>query len=273
MVDKENSEVIKAHYNEAPQVEWDRTKEDRIEYIITTRMLEKYIHPGDKVLDIGGGPGRYSTWLATKGCEVTLLDLSDGNISFAQNKAKELGLSIKTICGNALEPKLYPEESFDHVLIMGPMYHIYKEEDRRKVIDNALAHLKSNGKIYIAFINLFAGTMYYLDQWLTGFWEEISSDNQYGECITNNQSWQGSAFTEARFEALPEIKRFCNSFGLRQVTMFGQEGFLGTHISHIEELEEPHRSLWIEYAYKMCEMEDYLIMSSHIMYIGKKCNT
>jgi SAM-dependent methyltransferase len=271
-MNKENTDVIKAHYNAAPQMEWDRTDERRVEYIITTKVISRYIKKGDKVLDIGGGPGRYSTWLAACGCDVTLFDLSEGNVCFAENKAKELGIELKTICGNALDKAMYPDEYFDHILVMGPMYHIYNEADRRTVIDNALLHLKPNGKIYIAFINLFAGAMYYLEEFLPGFKNEIDSGNGYGECITGNKSWQGMAFTEARFEALPDIKRFCNSFGLKQLTLFGQEGFLGSHLTAIEALEEPHRSLWIDYAYRMCEMEDYLNMSAHIMYVGEKIN-
>lgn len=132
-------------------------------------MLSRYINSGEKVLDIGGGPGRYSTWLASRGCDVTLFDLSEGNISFAKNKAKELDVSIKIICGNALDESLYHEVKYDHILVMGSMYHLFNYEDRKKVIDNALSHLKKNGKIYIAFINLFAGLLYYLDEDKYGF--------------------------------------------------------------------------------------------------------
>lgn len=270
MGEKENIEVIKAHYDEAPELEWNRTNEGTIEYIITIEMLDRYIKSGDKVLDIGGGPGRYSAWLAGKGCDVTLFDLSNGNVEFAKKKAEELGVSIKTVCGNAMNEQIYPEESFDHILVMGPMYHIFEEADRRKVIDNAIKHLKPNGKIYIAFINLFAGVAYYLDEWKEGFKAELEMDSSYGDCLISNQGWNGKAFTEARFEALPEIKAFCDSFGLKKVTLFGQEGFLGTQIHQIEAMEEPHKSLWIDYAYRMCELDEYLIMSDHIMYIGER---
>lgn len=267
---KENTETIKAHYDNDPLYEWERTNESRIEYIITTKMLSRYTKPGDKVLDLGGGPGRYSTWLASCGCDVTLFDLSEGNIRFAKDKASELHVSLKTICGNALDESIYPEETYDHILVMGPMYHLFENEDRRRVIDNALLHLKKNGKIYIVFINLFAGALYYLDEDKLGLLQELDYDPSYGQCLLHNKGWNGMAFTEARFEALPDIKRFCNSFGLKKVTLFGQEGFLGTYVHQTEALEEPHRSLWIEYAYRMCEMEDYLIMSSHIMYVGEK---
>lgn len=269
-VSRENTETIKTYYDDDPLCEWERTNEKSIEYIITSKILSRYINPGEKVLDIGGGPGRYSTWLASCGCDVTLFDLSEGNIAFAKTKAKELDVSINTICGNALDESLYPEDEYDHILVMGPMYHLYNYEDRKKVIDIALSHLKKNGKIYIAFINLIAGLLYYLDEDKYGFKRELEYDPSYGHCLLENNGWNGRAFTEARFEALPEIKKFCNSFGLKPIKIFGQEGFLGTYIHQLDNLEEPHRSLWIDYAYRMCDMEEYLIMSAHIMYIGER---
>lgn len=268
MQQKENTEIIKKNYDDAPEREWNRT-DNTVEFCITTRMLERTIHRGEKVLDIGGGPGQYSLWLAGRGCDVTLFDLSSGNIAFAEQKAAEKKLPLKTICGNALDATLYPKEKFDHVLVMGPMYHLFQESDRRKVIENAISVLKPGGKIYVAFINLLAGMLYFLDEWPEAFAEELKSGNEYGECVLENRSWQGTAFTEARFDALPDIFRFVNSFGLKQITIFGQEGFLAADLTKIEPLAEPHRSLWLDYAYQTCERPEYLAMSSHIMYIGE----
>ena len=152
---------------------------------------------------------------------------------------------------------------------MGPMYHIFQEEERRKVIVNALSVLNPGGKIYLAFIHLLAGAFYYLDEWPKGLAEEIKLENEYRECLMENRSWQGAAFTDARFDTLSEIRSFMGSFGLRQVGLFGQEGFLASNLSRIEALEEPHRSLWVDLAFHLCEQPDYLAMSSHIMYVGE----
>ena len=221
MQEKENTVAIKRNYDEAPEREWKRT-DQTIEFLITARMLEKMIHEGERVLDIGGGPGRYSLWLAERGCRVTLFDLSSGNIAFARGQAKGMGLQLETVCGNAVDKAMYPKGEFDHVLVMGPMYHLFREEDRRRLMENALDVLKPGGKIYLAFINLLAGVNFYLDECPEGLAEELKSGNEYGECVLENRSWQGMAFTEARFDALPEIRRFINSFGLKQVALFGQ---------------------------------------------------
>ena len=42
---KENTNVIKSYYNSDPLMEWERTNERTIEYIITAKMLERFIKP------------------------------------------------------------------------------------------------------------------------------------------------------------------------------------------------------------------------------------
>ena len=82
---REESEAIRAHYNADPQKEWDRLKKKHpYEKYITIRMMDRYILPGDTILDIGGGPGHYSIHYAKQGHAVTLLYLSDGNVRFAK---------------------------------------------------------------------------------------------------------------------------------------------------------------------------------------------
>lgn len=46
--------------------------------------------------------------------------------------------------------------SFDVVLCLGPMYHLLKDEDRIKCIDECLRVLKPDGILAIAYINIYA---------------------------------------------------------------------------------------------------------------------
>ena len=68
-------EAVRAYYNKNAESEWERIG-NRPEFLVTCRFLDKLILPGERVLDIGGGPGRYSIHLAGRGCAVTLLDLA-----------------------------------------------------------------------------------------------------------------------------------------------------------------------------------------------------
>ena len=81
-------EIVKKAYDNNPAQEWQRLEGFRFEFEITRHMMHRYLKKG-KVLDIGGGPGRYSIYLAGLGYDVTLVDLSDGNVAFARKKAEE----------------------------------------------------------------------------------------------------------------------------------------------------------------------------------------
>lgn len=60
----DSRDIIRNFYDQNSQQEWDRLDRHPFEFAITTRMMDRYIKAGDSILDIGGGPGRYSsiTW-------------------------------------------------------------------------------------------------------------------------------------------------------------------------------------------------------------------
>jgi len=59
--------IVKEFYDKDATVEWERLQRHQFEFELTTRYINRYVKPGDKILDIGGGPGRYSLYLAAKG--------------------------------------------------------------------------------------------------------------------------------------------------------------------------------------------------------------
>ena len=85
----ESVKLVQNYYDADVEKEWERLEKHPFEFALTCRFLDRYLHPGDRVLDIGGGPGRYSLYLAKRGCQVTLLDLSAENVEFARRKARE----------------------------------------------------------------------------------------------------------------------------------------------------------------------------------------
>ncbi|RXK05817.1 SAM-dependent methyltransferase [Halarcobacter bivalviorum] len=92
-----------------------------------------------KVLCLGEGEGRNAIFLAKKGFEVTAIDASDIGLSKLEQRAKEEGLNIKTICIDLNEWQA--EEEYD--VIVASYLHMY-EKDRDRLFDNIDDSLKEN---------------------------------------------------------------------------------------------------------------------------------
>jgi tellurite methyltransferase len=59
--------------------------------------LEKYLPQTGRAIDIAGGGGRHGLWLAERGLDVTIADISAVGLTIAQQRAVEAGLSIQTL--------------------------------------------------------------------------------------------------------------------------------------------------------------------------------
>ena len=261
------SEIIREYYNENFEGEWNRIA-GRPEFILTCRYIDRYIKPGDSVLDIGGGPGRYSLYLAKKGCDVTLLDLSDENVKFAATKAEELKLPLKAIQGNALEADELVTEKFDHVLLMGPLYHLPEESERIKAVDSAMKVLKPGGVIFVSFINMFAGMIYAMKCEPAIIIDPSETD--FHRAVLDNTGFAGQAFTQAFFINQHEVLPFMSQFQLEKLHLFGQEGISAPCEGNIMSQPPDVVAAWMDMCEKLCEREELLSWSEHLMYVGRK---
>ena len=78
-------------------------------------LLVKYLPLKSKVLDLGGGAGKYSIELAKRGFRVTLADLSVELLSKARKEIESQSLnSIESIDEvNTIDLSIYQESSFE----------------------------------------------------------------------------------------------------------------------------------------------------------------
>lgn len=76
-------EFYEAHCDEDARL---RSRQGMVEFLTTMRYIEKYLKPGDRVIEIGAGTGRYSHALAQAGYQVDAVELLEHNIDvFRQN--------------------------------------------------------------------------------------------------------------------------------------------------------------------------------------------
>ncbi|MCK0125094.1 class I SAM-dependent methyltransferase [Gelidibacter sp. F2691] len=122
-------------------------------------LIEKYIPTtSSKIIDIGGGTGKYSEWLAQKGHEVHLVEPVSKHIAIAQKRANKLKNKFSVNLGEARKLE-FPNNFADLVILHGPLYHLQKKEDRDLAISEAKRVLKNDGIILGFAINYTASTL------------------------------------------------------------------------------------------------------------------
>lgn len=122
------------------------------EYLNTMKYIEKYLSPDSKVIEIGAGTGRYSLALAEMGYDVTAVELVPHNIDVMKKKVKSHH-NIKIYEGNACDLSMFESETYDIVLLLGPMYHLFTDEDKHKAMSEAIRLAKKDGTIYTSYCN------------------------------------------------------------------------------------------------------------------------
>jgi len=266
----EKIQEVREHYNLNPQKEWDRlkTKHPHEKYI-TIHMMDRYVKPGDKILDVGGGPGHYSIHYAGQGHDVTLLDLSDENVKFAKKKARQYGVKFTALQGDALDLSRFPDASFDVVFLMGPLYHLMEEESRRKAILEAKRVLKPGGYLFSSFILMFGGVIWGLREMPETIM--MPAEQELFEVAARGESLAFKAFTYSNMATVGEAKELLASIpGLATQTVFGQESILAAYKNTLKASTKKVRLAWYDYAIRYCEKEEYLTHSEHLMIVSKK---
>mgnify|MGYP001330984742 CR=1 FL=1 len=262
---------VKAYYDENAEHEWLRLETHPFEFIFTTYMMEQSIKPGERILDIGGGPGRYAIHFSKFGCDVTLVDLSDANVRFARQKADEAGVSFRAYTKNCLDLDELQLGQFDHVFLMGPLYHLLDREEQVKAVKAALGHLKTGGKLYVSFIQIFAAILFDLKCGGNIIRDSTGAETKsLIDSIETGGDYCGTAFTSACFFNQRNILPFMERFPLKKLHFFGQEGILAPNEPDILTRDPEEIDCWISIAKRYLELPELFALSEHIMYIGEK---
>jgi len=152
------SQTIARYYDQQAEREWERMDRNPTEFAVTMRALTEHLpSPPARLLDCGGGPGRYAIELACRGYEVTVFDLSAGCLRLAQEKAARAGVALAGYeQGTATDLSRFPDDTFDAILLMGPLYHLLEAGERRRALVEARRVLKPGRPLFAAFISRYA---------------------------------------------------------------------------------------------------------------------
>lgn len=248
-------------------VEEDRLTRDKmhyVEFITTTTYIDKYLKPGDRILEIGSGTGAYSLYYAGGGFRVDAVELVQSNIDVMKSKITT-NMDINVIQGNALDLSIYPDNTFDMTLSLGPLYHLFKPEEVKKAIDEAIRVTKPGGKIFFAFI-LFDLTMLTWGFQSGNIYENCGAGMRVSEDFTPNND-ENLIFNMRYFS---EVKEIMDSFNLKKLHYVATDGIGRVIKDTINDMTDDEYRLYTKYHLSICEREDLIGYSGHILAITEK---
>lgn len=262
-------------YNVDPEREWNRLTQDAyrsLEFTITWHHLRQHLPRFGHILDAGGGPGRYSLELCRAGYDVTLLDLSDGNIAFACQKFAaeppevQAHLRLATV-GDVTALSLFADASFDVVLCLGGVLsHIQPADVRQNAMQELARVAKPSAIVAVTGVGYFAVLRTILmDCSHEILWDTWPDFLQMHDSIGPTQTdWHW--FTAADLRGLAEAS------GLSLLTMAGCQGLSASLIEATNQLaEEPEKwQRWLDLLLQTSTNPAVVEMAEHILFIGQK---
>lgn len=236
----------------------NRSKAARVEFLTTTRYIERYLKPGARLLDVGAGAGEYSLYFARKGYDVCALELSEHNIEAFRAKLTPED-SINLVQGNAVDLSRYEDESFDVVLLFGPLYHLHREEDRQKCIAEAKRVCKQDGTMFFAFISndmvILTEFSYHPDYFVSGDYDKESFELEDFPFV---------------FHTVDECRAMLHSGGVQVLHEVASDGVSELLEDKINAMDDENYAQYLRYHFYICEKPEFLGMSNHLLFVGKK---
>lgn len=257
----ETSEAKRLQYGLGP-LEFERNKE-----LITRYLPEK----GGIILDIGGGPGVYSSWLAKQGFNVHLVDPVEKHINQASKKADKLQNPFIAHLGEAR--KLGFQDNYaDLIIFHGPLYHLQEKKDRITALKEAKRVLKKQGTILAFAINYTASTMVGLIQGVLTQPEFYNmSKNELESGIHEAPESIPGILPKAFYHRPEELKSEILESGFSHLITLAVEGIIWLDKNYFESRADKVKKDKMMTLLKLSENDPNLLaMSPHIVAIGQK---
>lgn len=234
------------------------SKAARVEFFTTVHFINRYLKKGSKIIDIGAGAGAYSLHFANQGYEVSAVELAPANVKVFQSKLLPEH-KIQLYQGNACDLSRFEDESFDLVLLLGPLYHLEQQQDRCKCIREAKRVCKKGGVILFSFISndmvILTETFCYDLGYLLG--------DSYDRGSFKVEDFPFVFFTvdDARSMLLEE--------GIQIEAEVGSDGVSELLHDKINAMDEETYRNYLAYHLYCCEKPEMLGRSNHLLFVGR----
>lgn len=143
--------------------EWARFEDGRsssLSLAIHRHYVAGYVHPGDRVLDVGAGPGRFTLQLAELGARVTVADISAEQLRLNHQRLSDASLADhieRWVQADIVDLSAFPDADFDAVVCYGgPLSYVMDRADT--AVAELMRVLRPGGTLLLSVMSLVGST-------------------------------------------------------------------------------------------------------------------
>lgn len=232
------------------------------EYLTTMRYIEKYLTSESRILEIGAGTGRYSLALADKGYAVDAVELVPHNIIIMKGKVKP-SHNIHIYEGNACDLDFLENDTYDIVLLLGPMYHLFHDADKHRAISEAIRVAKKKGIIFASYCNndTVMYKMFYKKKILS-YLDSGLIDEKYHAVSSPNMVFE--------LYRKPDIDYLMKNYPVTRLHFVGVDMLSYLYSNKLNKLNKREFEEYMKFLSVICEREDLVGFSIHMLDIFRK---
>ena len=256
--------ILTQYYENYDEENRLRSRHGMVEYLTTMRYIEKYLQPGMRILEIGAATGRYSHSLAQRGYRVDAVELVQHNIELFRKNTKS-GENVTITQGDARNLENFLDNTYDLTLLLGPMYHLFTEEEKLQALSEAIRVTKKGGVIFAAYCMGDASILMY------GFVRgEIH--NIIEKCMLDPVTFQTFSKPWDLFELhRPEdIRALREHFPVHPLHFVAADGYTNHMQKTVDEMDDETFGLFLQYHFATCERPDLVGYSHHTLDVFRK---
>ena len=243
-----------------------KSKHGSVEFLTTMRYVERYLKPGDRVLEIGAGTGRYSHALARRGHAVDAVELVEHNIEiFRKNTHSDERITISK--GNAMKQSAFLDQQYDVTLLLGPLYHLYTKEDKRQAIREAIRVTRKGGVIFAAYV-ISDGCL--IDEGFNRKNVDVAEYVRTG--LLDAETFAAKSEPKDLFELVrkEDVDEIMSAFSVERLHYVASDGCALVVPEAIDAMDEETFRLYLKYHFATCERGDLVGITSHALDIFRK---